>query len=138
MSMSPKAKAREALLVSAINTALERGLIELESSDSVKKGSFEFQLGGLPVLAYVSSSDYEIWVQVMVDPTELGRQCLSAGISHQRRQKYAGAMSAGWLERQRGKYLQHGVMYSGRRETTQTLSALSVEPRGYWVKRRWY
>jgi hypothetical protein len=103
---STRAKARQNLQVATVNTALERELLGLEPEPGPKT-TFEFELGGLPVIAYVAPGPQgaDVWCQAIVCPTDLGRRFRGAAILHER-WKFGGALAHFWLERLAGKYLQ--------------------------------
>jgi len=64
MKSTARTRARENLLISAVNAAIERGLITLggdalhhnqnpEAEWPIKESTFEYELAGLPVIAHV-------------------------------------------------------------------------------------
>jgi hypothetical protein len=70
---SNRSKARQNLLVSTANTALERGLITL-ACESVAEAAFEYELAGLPIVAHCRDIGFdEISMHAICCPTERGR-----------------------------------------------------------------
>src|SRR4051794_9865981 len=75
---SQRSRARQNLLVAAVNTALERGLITLER-EPVTPAAFEFEIAGEPVIASVRDVGFdEVSVKVMVRPTAQGWKFIHA------------------------------------------------------------
>lgn len=129
-STSTRARARQNLLVAAINTALERKLITLEC-EPVTSAVFEFNLGPYPVIASVADIGFdEVSIHAIAQPTLQGRRLISATIFNNY-YKFGHAWTCGWLERRTGKYLQSGVSYHGKIYITKFLSALYVMPLGF-------
>jgi hypothetical protein len=123
-------QARQNLQVAAVNAALERQLITLDCTP-VATATFEFELGGLPVLAQVHDAGFdEVHVNVIVAPTALARQWPTAPVHHQF-QRFGAATTFGCLERRDGKYLQTSTSYHGTKTVTQKLSKLSIAPNGF-------
>src|SRR5688500_7252756 len=84
------------LMVAAINTALERGLIDLKPGP-VEAGVYEFTLGGLPALAAISDSGYgEVAIRACLKPSERGAELVqSFGSGFRAGDCYA----SGWVAR---------------------------------------
>jgi hypothetical protein len=71
---SQRQRARQNLLMAAVNVALERGLIPLDGQPPAL-ALFEFEIMGEPALASVRDGRYgELKVQVMVRPNDRGRK----------------------------------------------------------------
>jgi hypothetical protein len=129
-------RARQNLLVAALNTALARRLITLEC-EPVEEAIFEFALDGHPVIAYIKDAGYdEVTVHVTCRPTDLGLKFKNSIMSEWRR--FGEAVAHGWLERRTGKYLQSPSSgrdnYHGTKQLTPMLAALMVEPHGFDAK----
>lgn len=128
--MSMRAKARQNLMVAAVNAAIEQGVITLEC-EPVTSAVFEFVLGPYPVIASVSDAGFdEVSIHVIALPTALGRRFVEAAVFYEHK-KFGGAYASGWLERRDGKYLQSGFIYYGRKTVTEVLSMLTVKPLGF-------
>jgi hypothetical protein len=122
------------LMVCAINAGIEKGLYSLRPGDSRWPGAdhegtlFDFMLpNGLPARGYVSDIGYgELSVHVAVNPKDDSVCAFNAGFA-------AGdAMATGWLERQRGAWLQSSTTsFHCRRTLLKELTNLVVEPLGY-------
>jgi hypothetical protein len=109
---SQRSRARQNLLVAAVNTPLERRLITLER-EPVTQAAFEFLIAGEPVIASVRDAGFdEVSIKVMVRPTALGRKFAQSVIFSQWR-KFAEARTYAWLERRTGRYLQTTGEYHG-------------------------
>ena len=123
------------LLVSAINEALRLRLFSLRPDDdrwaNADKGegvTYDFTLiNGLPARGYVEPIGYaELSVHVAVNPKKDGVRDYLAGFS-------AGdAFARGWLERERGAWLQSATkLFNCRKNLLSVLAAMAVEPHGY-------
>ena len=129
-----RSKAWRNLMVFAVNEALDRKLFSLRVNDNrfgdaEGRGSlFDFMLpNGLPVRGYVSDAGFgELNVHAAVNPIGTWIRAANAGFS-------AGdAVARGWLERERGAWLQTSAQqFHCRRGLLQTLADLHVEPQGY-------
>jgi hypothetical protein len=127
---SMKMIARQRLLVSAINTALERGLIPLECEPLVPV-AFEYELAGLPILAVAyDAGSYEVALNVIACPTDDAPRAAS-DLMHDGWYEFGAAVTGGWLERQNGKYLHTGFRYRGSREVTRQLASAKVRANGF-------
>jgi hypothetical protein len=116
-----RAMARQNLLVAAVNAALEQKLI------TVTKASFEFTLGGYPVIAYVNDAGFDdVMVRTICRPTKWGRDCVHYSVGGDW-PRYGDALSVGRLVDQ---HLQN-YYYHGSRAMTEQLGALVVEPHGF-------
>jgi hypothetical protein len=130
---SQRERARQNLLVAAVNRALERRLITLEC-EPVTPAAFEFEIVGEPVIASVRDVGFdEISIKVMVRPTAQGRKFIHAAIFGGWR-KCAEAYAWAYLERRTGRYLQTTQGYHGTREITCLLSELEIGPVGFGVR----
>jgi hypothetical protein len=131
--ISTRVKIRENLLVSAVNIALERELITL-ACEPVVAATFEYELGGLPILAHVSDIGYdEVSLHINCCPTELGREFIRSS-HHYEWQKFGQVLAWGCLERRTGKYLHTAVSYHGSKEITAKLASITVTPLGFGTK----
>ena len=85
------------LMRAAIDTALERGLLDLDPAAAVEPAVFQFKLDGFPTVAAISDSGYgEVAVRVAVLPTERGAELVkSFGTGLRAGECYA----SGWFER---------------------------------------
>jgi hypothetical protein len=130
---SKRSKAKQNLLVAAVNAALEQELITLQCSPVVS-AQFNFVIAGFSAVGYVSDAGFdEVFVNTIVCPTELGWQDVSRTISH-KFQKFGAATAFAWLERRTGKYLQSTYNYHGTKAVTNKLSELTIAPCGYGTK----
>lgn len=133
-NMSPRAVARQNLIVSAVNEALRRNLISLEC-EPFAPAAFEYEIGGIPCVGHVYDAGYdEVAVHVTAVPTEQGRRFIHCAIlSGYDRERFGGAVTFEWLERRAGKYLQSGSTdtFHASRPMTKVLSALRIEPMGF-------
>ena len=75
--MGIRDKARQNLVVRAINVVLERRLMTLDRHP-IEDTTFEFELVGLPVIASVCDIGFdEVSVKAIICPTTLGRKLVS-------------------------------------------------------------
>ena len=131
--MGIRDKARQNLLVAAVNVALERQLITLDCQP-IETTIFEFELAGLPVLASVTDIGFdEVSVKTLVAPTELGRSFIKTALFHGSR-RFGAATAWGVLERQSGGYLQTTGNYRGAKVVTEKLSELTIVPDGFGLE----
>jgi hypothetical protein len=131
--MNEKAKARQNLLVATVNAALKQKLITLDC-EPVVAATFQFELGGLPVIASVSDAGFdEVSVKAIVAPTELGRRLVRSAVHYEFR-KFGEATVFAWLERRSDKYLQSAVNFHSTKAVKAMLAALSVEPLGFGTR----
>jgi hypothetical protein len=143
---SNRAKAWRNVLVCAVNAAIEKKLISVRPGDNRWPGAvaesghgggplpgaedtlFDFQLpNGLPARVYLRNIGWdELSIHVAVNPVGDILKAFNAGFD-------AGdVFAAGWLERQRGAWLQTAKnLFSCRRHLTPVLAALDVKPLGY-------
>lgn len=131
---SARSKAWRNLMVFTVNEALERKLLTLRMNDNrfATEGGrgtlFDFALpNGLPVRGYVSDAGFgEVNFHAAVNPTGALVRTIDAQFS-------AGdAVARGWLERERGAWLQSSESrFCCRRALLGELAAMDVEPRGF-------
>ena len=134
MIISTRQRARQNLLVAAVNAALDQNLITLEC-EPVKSTKFEFNIGPYSVIAAVHDAGFdEVGLHVIACPTDLGREFVLGYAARPGWQRYGEAATFAWLERRDGKYLQSGVNYHGTKTVTAYLGGLSVAPLGYGTK----
>lgn len=122
------------LMVCAINAGLERKLFTLRPGDNrFERGAgrgalFDFTLpDGLPARGYVSDAGYhELTIHAAVNP--IGEWVRSSNTGFE-----AGdAVARGWLERERGAWLQSSdSQFHCRRWLLPQLAALHVGPQGF-------
>ena len=93
--LSQRMKARQNLLVAAVNVALERRLITWKR-EPIDDAVFDFHLAGLPVHAHIKDTCGEVFVTVMVCPTTAGRRSASALESRRRVADCAEAYAQGF------------------------------------------
>lgn len=127
-------KAWRNLMVYTVNVALERKLFTLRPGDNrfgAERGEgalFDFSLpNGLPVRGYVSDAGYnELNVHAAVNPNGTWIRAGNADF-------HAGdAVALGWVERERGAWLQSSdTRFSCRRSLLPQLADMTVEPQGY-------
>lgn len=143
---SERAKAWRNLLVCAVNAAITQKLISVRPGDNRWPGAinastpsggmvegeasvlFDFELpNGLPARGYLGNIGWdELSVHVAVNPKGDIVRSWNAGFD-------AGdAFGAGWLERQKGAWLQTAKdLFSCRKRLAPVLAALEVKPLGY-------
>ncbi|WP_293653171.1 hypothetical protein, partial [Thiolapillus sp.] len=131
---SDREKAWRNLMVCTINQALERKLFSLRPNDNRwpnadKEGHlFDFTLpNGLPARGYVQDIGYaELSIHVAVNPKGDMVQAFNAGFE-------AGDVFArGWLERDRGAWLQsETTAFNCRKALLNKLASMAVNPHGY-------
>jgi hypothetical protein len=127
---SMKMIARNRLLVSAINVALERNLLTLECEPLVPV-AFEYELDGLQILAVAyDAGSYEVALNVIACPTEDAPRAAS-DLIRPGWYEFGAAVTGGWLERLNGKYLHTGFQYRGSREVTRQLAGTKVKANGF-------
>lgn len=134
-------KAWRNLMLLTINEGLRQKLFSLRSYDNRWPGAdpesmghkgtdcfFDFTLpGGEPIRGYVSDAGFgELDIHAAVHPKGNMVSAFNAGFD-------AGdAFAAGWLERERGLWLQFSPeRFNCRRVMLETLSSLDVQPAGY-------
>jgi hypothetical protein len=126
---SNKAKARQNILVSVVNTALERGLLTL-ACEPLVSATFEYTLAGLPMIAEIHDVGFdEVHLYAYCCPTDLGRTHIGA-FPHEWK-RFGAAWTFGCLERRTGKYLQTTVSFNGSRIVTAQLASVVIEPVGF-------
>lgn len=122
------------MMVAAINAGLDQGLFGLDVDDNRWNGEFgiyRFDFAGMPAIASVRDVGFgELSIHVAVRPTKDAERAIrsaNAGF-------YAGdAFAAGWLEREKGKWLQSSTnpATAFRRDLLAMISAMAVEPKGF-------
>jgi hypothetical protein len=127
-------KAWRNLMVSTINVALERRLFTLRPGDN-RFGDqndcsalFDFMLpNGLPVLGFVSDAGFqELSIHAAVNPRGEWVRAANAGF------EAGDAVALGWLERERGAWLQSSVtQFRCRKGLEAQLACLHVEQHGF-------
>lgn len=127
-------KAWRNLMVSAINAALSQKLFSLHPGDNRWPGAesdgylFDFSLPhGLPARGYVgdAGSD-ELIIRAALHPRGDWVRDEDAGF------RAGDAFAAGWLERQRGAWLQSSpTMFNCRNSLLQSIADITVRPLGY-------
>lgn len=127
-------KAWRNLMVCTVNAALERKLFTLRPGDNRfgdadSRGSlFDFALpNGLPVRGYVSDAGFnELNVHAAVNPIGTWIRAGNAGF------EAGDAVALGWLERERGAWLQSSdTQFRCRKGLLAQLADLRVEPHGF-------
>lgn len=131
---SARQKAWRNLMVHTINAALEQKLFTLRPGDnrfSEVRGEgalFDFNLpNGLPVRGYVSDAGFkELNIHAAVNPIGTWIRAGNAGF-------HAGdAVAMGWVERERGAWLQSSATrFRCRKELLSQLAEMHVEPHGF-------
>jgi hypothetical protein len=128
---SNKAKARQNILVSVVNTALERGLLSL-SPAPLEPTTFEYTLAGLPVIAEIHDVGFdEVHLYAHCCPTAVGRRHVGAFHHSYNWKRFGEAWAFGCLERRTGKYLQTTVTFNGSRIVTAQLASVVIKPDGF-------
>lgn len=129
------------LMVCAINEGIRQNLFTLQSNNyswaenepkeggRVKEGGlFDFALpNGQPARGYVNDAGFgELTIHVAVNPNGQSVRAEDAGFS-------AGdAFAAGWLERERGAWLQSATtQFNCRKSLLKALANIDVRPRGF-------
>ena len=129
-----RAKAWRNLMVCATNAALGQKLFTLHPNDNrwptagQEACLFDFtKPNGLPARGYVSDISYsELSIHVAVNPKGDLVRAANAGFHP------GDAFAAGWLERQRGAWLQTATsMFNCRRTLLKSLASMTVQPCGY-------
>lgn len=132
------------MMVAAINAALEQKLISLKPGDNRWPGAglkepakrdtgyvFRFSFpGGVAAVGYVGDAGWdEVSVHVALWPTEKSEYWIGASNAG----FLAGeAYATGWLERQRGAYLQSSPdMFKCRKSRIATVAEAFVVPKGF-------
>jgi hypothetical protein len=132
------------MMVAAINAALDQKLISLKPGDNRWPGAnlkdpakhktgcvFRFTFpGGVAALGYLGDAGWdEISVHAALWPTERGEHWVEASNAG----FLAGeAYAAGWLERQRGAYLQSSPdMFNCRNSRISTVAETTIAPKGF-------
>jgi hypothetical protein len=144
---SDRAKAWRNLMVAAINDGLANGVFDLAGNGPDWRDEEErhrklppdqspqstFDLAGRPVIARFDNCSFdEVWVNVIVTPTERGRDGIACGFYRWAAAGDGAAFASGWFERRTGKYLMNGSsLFYCRRDLTPRLAALKIEPQGY-------
>lgn len=141
---TPRQRAWRNLMVFTVNEALRQKLFSLRPYDNRWPGAepetqghtgtghiFRLQLpNGLPVLGYVSDAGFgELNIHAAVNPKGDWVKAGNAGF-------HAGDVFArGWLERDRGAYLQTSPeLFSCRKNLLGPLADLNVSPKGFGGK----
>ena len=131
--MGIRDKARQNLIVRAINVVLERRLMALDRHP-IEDTTFAFELLGLPVIASVCDIGFdEVSVKAIICPTTLGRKFVGCLIWPGFR-RFGAAAAWGVLERRTGKYLQTTGNYHGAKAVTGKLSELAIVPHGFGLE----
>lgn len=121
------------IMVAAINAGIDQGHFGLEPDDNRFKDEgkiYRFELDGLPAIAYVRGlGGGDLAVHAAINPTRHAEKTIhlmNAGF-------LAGeGFSAGWMERETGRYLQTRIPFSSfRTPIEQRLAELDIAPRGY-------
>lgn len=121
------------IMVAAINAGIDQGHFGLEPDDNRFKDEgkiFWFELDGLPAIAYVQDfGGGNLAVHAAINPTRHAEKTIhlmNAGF-------LAGeGFSAGWMEREAGKYLQTRIPFSSfRTPIEKRLAELDIEPHGF-------
>ena len=131
---SNRKRAWRSLVVSAANAALSQKLFTLRPNDNRWPNAknegylFDFTMpNSLPARGYVEDAGFaELSIHVAVNPKGDWVRASNAGLS-------AGdAFAAGWLERERGAWLQSATtLFNCRRTLLKSLASITVEPYGY-------
>jgi len=140
---SARQKAWRNLLVSTVNEAIRRKMISLRPSDNRWPGAdptnmrrttedsvmFDFPLpqNGLPARAYIFDIGHdELSIHIAVNPKGDWVKVWNAGFD-------AGeAFATGWLERQKGAWLQSAhEMFNCRKVLLPAIAGMEVQPLGY-------
>lgn len=127
-------KAWRNLMVHTVNVALERKLFTLRPGDNRfgdadgRCSLFDFTLpNGLPVRGYVSDAGFnELNVHAAVNPIGTWIRAGNAGF------EAGDAVALGWVERERGAWLQSSdTQFRCRKGLLAQLADLHVEPHGF-------
>lgn len=131
---SDRKRAWRNLVIIAINAALSQSLFTLRPNDNRWPNAgnegylFDFTTpNGLPARGYVEDGGYgELGIHAAVNPKGKWVQVSNGGLN-------AGdAFAAGWLERERGAWLQTTTsLFNCRRTLLKSLASMTVEPHGY-------
>ena len=131
----PKKKAAwRNLMVAGINAGLVQGHFGLAEDDNrwgTECGIFRFDFDGLPAIAYVRDIGHgELSVHVAVNPTDRAEEFIR---THNGGFVAGDAFASGWLERQKGKWLQVGESPTGcvRAALLDRIVAARPTPTGY-------
>jgi hypothetical protein len=136
---SARERAWRNIMVAGVNAGLEAGLFTIRPGDNRWPGAANdrstpsdanvtFELApGLPALAWFSDAGFgELNVGVAVNPTADTIRLRHGALYFD----FGDAIAQGWLERERGAWLQSSTsQFKCRRPLQQKLAALSVRPR---------
>ncbi|MHB8286061.1 MAG: hypothetical protein ACYDD1_15485 [Caulobacteraceae bacterium] len=121
------------MMVAAINAGLEQGLFGLAPDDNrfEDNATFRFQFDGLPAIAHIRDISFgELAVHVAVNPTDRAEDWIE---SHNAGFLAGDAFASGWLEREKGRWLQVSDSPVGcvRTALLDQVVAARVAPKGY-------
>jgi hypothetical protein len=121
------------MMVAAINAGLDQGLFGLDPKDNrfEDDATFRFEFDSLPAIAHIRDISFgELAVHVAVNPTDQAEDWIEsydAGF-------HAGdAFASGWLEREKGRWLQASDSPVGcaRAALLDRIAAARPDPKGY-------
>jgi hypothetical protein len=143
MSKSIRSRAWRNAMVGAINAGLAQGCFELQCGTGPTDRQhriYRFTLGDdIPAIASVADIGFdELSIHVALWPTPRAAEFIHAGWLHRPRTRahVIGDLHVqGWLERERGKWLQYRpyVIYC-RRGCADIVAALAIKPNGFAVR----
>lgn len=121
------------LMVAAINAGLDQGLFGLDPEDNRFEDNvtFRFSFDGLPAIAHIRDISFgELAVHVAVNPTDRAEEWIEA---HNSGFLAGDAFASGWLEREKGRWLQVSENPVGcvRAALLDRIVATRVEPKGF-------
>lgn len=136
---STRTKARQNLMVAAVNAALERGHFSLACTpfDPV---TFEFTIGDMPCIAAVRDGAFigfvEVHVYAICFPNAYGREHVAhVTLTAANKMRYGAAVVTGILEREKGRYLQEfSTTYRGAPHINERLAEVIIKPNGFGVR----
>jgi len=94
------------MMVAAINAGLDHGLFGLEPEDNrfEDDATFHFEFDGLPAIAHIRDISFgELAVHVAINPTDRAEDWIE---SYNSGFLAGDAFASGWLEREKGRWLQ--------------------------------
>ena len=134
---SERTRAWRNIMVAAVNAGLDAGLFTIRPNDNRWDGAGDrhalcrahvtFEVAGLPAMAFFSDAGMgELNVGIAVNPTAIAVRDKSAADNF----SWGDAVALGWLERERGAWLQSSTSrFACRRALQMQLATLSVSPR---------
>ena len=134
---SPRSRAWQKLMVSAINEMVRQGEPPL-STNGHHWGELriDFQIEGLSVSAFLTDAGFdEVCVKVIVEPSATGSRCgFGAVMDRSSLHKMGRAYASGWFERRRGRWLQvssHPHFYASKEIMGKLVAMEDPVPNGF-------